>query len=179
MGENPNFDRARRLLYTATQLMALAHDLESDAVAPKDRAPARLEPNDSVLVELARQIYRARRERTLLREWADLFGEPAWDIVIDLYIAAHENRDVSVSSACIGAAVPSTTALRWLRVLEDRGIAVRDEDPVDHRRTFVRLSAAAFAELNRYFRHIADGHAAFVMLSPERKGAEADNVETI
>ena len=39
----------------------------------------------------------------------ELFGEPAWDILLDLYIANVENKPVSVSSACIGSAAPPTT----------------------------------------------------------------------
>lgn len=48
---------------------------------------------------------------------ADLFGEPAWDMIVDLFIAAEENKTVSVSSLCIDASVPMTTVLRWNNIL--------------------------------------------------------------
>ena len=44
------------------------------------------------------------------------------------------------TSACLGAHVPPTTALRWLRLLEGYGMIEREEDERDGRRTFVRLS---------------------------------------
>ena len=87
----------------------------------------------------ARQIYAERRRRHKYLP-ADLFGEPTWDILLDLYIAARENRRVPTTSSCIGAHVPPTTALRWLRILETRGLVEREDDGRDGRRTFVRLT---------------------------------------
>jgi DNA-binding transcriptional ArsR family regulator len=88
---------------------------------------------------LARMIYaeRRRRDRTFP---ADIFGEPSWDILLDLFVARGEGRRVPTTSACIGAHVPPTTALRWLRLLEGQGLIEREEDERDGRRTFVRLS---------------------------------------
>jgi hypothetical protein len=36
----------------------------------------------------------------------DLFADPAWDILLDLYAARLEQQRVAVSSLCIAAAVP-------------------------------------------------------------------------
>lgn len=88
---------------------------------------------------IARQIYAERRRRQKFLP-ADLFGEPTWDIMLDLYIAAREDRRVPTTSSCIGAHVPPTTALRWLRILESRGLVEREDDGRDGRRTFVRLT---------------------------------------
>lgn len=88
---------------------------------------------------LARMLYaeRRRRDRTFP---TDIFGEPSWDILLDLFVARGEGRRVPTTSACIGAHVPPTTALRWLRLLEGQGLIEREEDERDGRRTFVRLS---------------------------------------
>ncbi len=88
---------------------------------------------------IAREIYAERRRRHKFLP-ADLFGEPTWDILIDLYIAYREDRRVPTTSSCIGAHVPPTTALRWLRILESRELVEREDDGRDGRRTFVRLS---------------------------------------
>jgi hypothetical protein len=71
---------------------------------------------------------------------ADLFADPAWDIMLDLAAARRSGLRVSVSSLCIAAAVPTTTALRWIKAMVDRGMLVREADPADARRAFITLS---------------------------------------
>lgn len=88
---------------------------------------------------IAREVYAERRRRHKFLP-ADLFGEPTWDILLDLYIAYREDRRVPTTSSCIGAHVPPTTALRWLRILETRDLVEREDDGRDGRRTFVRLT---------------------------------------
>ena len=98
---------------------------------------------------LARELYSARRRRERFFP-ADLFGEAAWDILLDLYIARHEKREVATTSACIGAYVPPTTALRWLRHLMEHDYVHREDDGKDRRRTFVRLSAKGNAAMDAF-----------------------------
>lgn len=94
-------------------------------------------------------LYGNRRRRVKLFG-ADLFGEPAWDILLDLYIATETGKQISVTSACIGAAVPLTTALRWLTMLEARRLIVRENDDRDARRSYVRLSDLGRELMDRY-----------------------------
>ena len=93
---------------------------------------------------------RNRRLRT--RYFAtDLFSDPAWDILLDLFQGELMQRRVSVSSACIGAAVPPTTALRWIASMVKRRMLVRHADPIDGRRVFVELSPDASLAMRLYF----------------------------
>ena len=50
---------------------------------------------------------------------------------------------VAVLTACIGAAAPQTTAIRWMRVLEMQGLIRRETDRNDARRIYVRLTEPA------------------------------------
>jgi DNA-binding MarR family transcriptional regulator len=61
---------------------------------------------------------------------------------------------VPVSSLCIAAAVPATTALRWLKTLVQQGIFVRRADPHDGRRVFVELAPETSSSLRRYFAEV-------------------------
>lgn len=98
---------------------------------------------------MAHELYVGRRRRK--RHFTgDLFGEPTWDILLDLYIAAREDRRVPTTSACIGAHVPPTTALRWLRILEAKGHVEREDDGRDGRRTFVRLTDGGLAAMDAW-----------------------------
>ncbi|MBX9729098.1 MAG: MarR family winged helix-turn-helix transcriptional regulator, partial [Sphingopyxis sp.] len=81
-------------------------------------------------------VRRALQERRLREQFfpADMFSDPAWDILLDLYAAQLEGQTVAVSSLCIAAAVPSTTALRWIKTMTDAGMLERHDDPQDRRR---------------------------------------------
>src|SRR4051794_23213626 len=81
----------------------------------------------------------------------ELFADPAWDMMLDLMAARLENRKVAVSSLCIPAAVPATTALRWIKGLMDRGLFIRVADPQDGRRVFIELSEEAASAMTAYF----------------------------
>ncbi|WP_084691027.1 winged helix DNA-binding protein [Sphingomonas sp. SRS2] len=86
-----------------------------------------------------RSIIRSRRLRAHFFG-SGLFADPAWDILLDLTAARIEGRSVAVSSLCIAAAVPATTALRWIKQLTDMGFLRRVADPVDGRRVFIELT---------------------------------------
>ena len=140
----------------ADELMAIAARLREAAeggggAETAEMLPARPARPARSHLALARKTYALRRKRASLFANPDLFGEPAWDILLDLYIAAGEGKPVSVSSACIGSAAPATTGLRWLGVLADEGLVVRENDAEDHRRVLVRLTPSGQAAMDRFF----------------------------
>ena len=71
-------------------------------------------------------------------------------MLLDLYIHHGRGALVPVSSACIGAAVPPSTALRCLGKLESRGLVVRRADVDDRRRSLVTLSAKGLRMIELY-----------------------------
>lgn len=99
---------------------------------------------------LARETIRRRRKR---EEYfpSDLFADPGWDIMLDLYAAHYDSEAISVSSLCIAASVPRTTALRWIAMMTDDGWLVRWADPADRRRAYLKLSDQARRRLDAYF----------------------------
>jgi Winged helix DNA-binding domain len=100
-----------------------------------------------------RSIIRARRMRDQYFR-GGLFADPAWDMLLDLMAARLEENRVAVSSLCIAAAVPATTALRWIKALTDRGLFVRSADPQDGRRVYIELSDDAARALTAYLRAV-------------------------
>jgi DNA-binding MarR family transcriptional regulator len=117
--------------------------------SPDDSLPALSQWNSEG--QFARQLIKERRKREQYFD-AQLFGEPAWDILLDLFAAEQEGRNVGVSSLCLAAAVPPTTALRWIKSMTTRGLLVRQADPKDGRRIFVALSPAAKARMLAFLR---------------------------
>ncbi|MEP3051314.1 MAG: MarR family transcriptional regulator [Erythrobacter sp.] len=110
--------------------------------------------------KLARNAYEVRRIRGRIFGQPELFGEPAWDILLDLYVAHADGKRVSVSSACIGSASPPTTGLRWLGILSDQGLVLREHDPEDQRRVLVRLTDAGIDAMDQYFADASKRQAA-------------------
>ena len=91
-------------------------------------------------LRVAKAVYAVRRSRDAMTPVKGLFGEPAWDIMLDLFIAFKRGTDLQVSSVCIEAGVPSTTILRWIARLENEGLLYRASDSTDLRRRYVRLT---------------------------------------
>lgn len=123
------------------------------------------EPERPVSPELVRELIQERRMRDRYLD-PGLFADPAWDMLLDLYLAHLEGRSVSVSSLCIAAATPPSTALRWLASMTDSGYFVRRPDPTDKRRYLVSLDDRAKSALTRYFEGIQKRRAG----TPEVRG---------
>lgn len=97
-----------------------------------------------------RNIIRLRRRRERFFG-SDLFGEPAWDMLLELYAAELAGRRECVSGLCCVSGVPTTTALRWISLLEDSGWIARKADVLDRRRSFLSLTAKARTAMDGFF----------------------------
>jgi DNA-binding MarR family transcriptional regulator len=107
--------------------------------------------DDDLNAKAIRDIIKLRRMRDDHFK-SELFADPAWDILLDLMAARLEGKSVSVSSLCIAAAVPPTTALRWVTGMTESGMLVRRMDPNDARRVFIELSEETADRLGTFFK---------------------------
>ena len=126
-------------------------DAATQATADPGTAAAGDKDGPPLDAAFIRSIIRARRLRDSYFK-GGIFADPAWDMLLDLMAARLEKHRVAVSSLCIAAAVPPTTALRWIKTLTDRGILVRCGDPADGRRVYIELSDEAARALTSYIR---------------------------
>ena len=153
-------ERLRQLSDEVSRIASTLARLSTDPGAPARPA----QPSNDVEVppvsaDVVRSVIRARRLRGRFFE-EDLFADPAWDMLLDLLQAEIAQLRVPVSSLCIAAAVPATTALRWLKTMTDKGIFVRRADPHDGRRVFVELSGEASVAMRRYFAEVGQAAVA-------------------
>jgi DNA-binding MarR family transcriptional regulator len=150
---------AARLRQLSDEVSRIAATLArlSTGPAPAPRAVEATVPGDlpSVSAETVRSVIRARRLRSRYFS-EELFADPAWDMLLDLLQAEIAHLRVPVSSLCIAAAVPATTALRWLKTMVSEGLFVRRADPHDGRRVFVELAPEASSALRRYFAEVGN-----------------------
>lgn len=122
---------------------------QAAARAPKaetiDGSKASLDEVQRARSEASRLVeVRRRRERLFGNR---LFGDPAWDILLDLFIQRLDGRDTTITSACIGSGAPQTTALRYLGGLIERGLVVRRASSNDRRVQYVDLSPVGFERM--------------------------------
>jgi hypothetical protein len=146
--------RLRQLSEEVSRIASTLARLSSGPAAASRRVD--LLPADDIpeiSAETVRGVIRARRLRSRYFP-DDLFADPAWDMLLDLLQAEIAQLRVPVSSLCIAAAVPATTALRWLKTMVQEGLFVRRADPHDGRRVFVELAPPTSQALKRYFAEV-------------------------
>lgn len=135
----------------AQDLADFKNDYRSgDEPMPLGFGAARLPLPDPSMV---RQLIAGRQARARFFD-AELFADPAWDMLLDLTAAHAEHQRVCVTSLCIAAGVPATTALRWIKQLVDTGVFERIADPSDKRRAFIGLSDGSLEAMARYFAEV-------------------------
>lgn len=142
---------ARMINALSAEAGRIADQLAQLADAQREMAVG-TRPVDAVMI---RRLLRLRRDRDRYFP-AELFADPAWDMLLDLTAAQLEGKLVPVSSLCIAAAVPTTTALRWVRSLTEAGLLERQIDPTDARRNHIRLSDDASSAMLAYLRAFSE-----------------------
>ena len=142
---------ARTMQALSIEASRIAERLAVLAAAEAASAP----PVRGIDAVLVRRIIKLRRDRERYLP-AEILADPAWDILLDLTAARLEGKAVPVSSLCIAAAVPTTTALRWIRSLTEAGLLQRRLDNHDARRSHVELADTAADAMLAYLRAFND-----------------------
>jgi len=142
---------ARALASLANDTPSIASDVFSDGLIGYRAEPSAPEESSTTAVGAneVRAMIRARRLRERYLPPA-LFGEPAWDMLLDLFAARIERVKVAVSSLCIAGAVPPTTALRTIRFMTEQGLFARVADPADKRRVFIEMTDETAIAMQAY-----------------------------
>jgi DNA-binding MarR family transcriptional regulator len=95
-----------------------------------------LAPNNRMAIFALLRQMRKLRGGFLPRE---LFSDPAWDILLELKESELLSSRMTITAATTVEDIPATTGLRWLNALVRRRLVLREEDPFDGRRVYVRL----------------------------------------
>ncbi|HSR00760.1 MAG TPA: MarR family transcriptional regulator [Sphingomicrobium sp.] len=137
---------ARRLL----QLLVGAEREAADElllVPPVSRGAA---SDRSSLVDRAREEFHERRRRGAVFGQS-MFGEPAWDMLLTLYILDISGQRQTIGALLNFSGTPATTAKRWLDYLVAHDLVRREEHPTDRRTAFVTLTGKAREKLDIYY----------------------------
>ena len=110
--------------------------------------------SETDLVQLARRVSNFRRKRDMLFGQL-IFAEPEWDILLDLFAQSGFGRRVSMSSLCIAAAVPTTTAVRCINAMVDQGVLTKSPDATDARRVLIDMTEESRQKMRTLLLQIA------------------------
>jgi len=95
---------------------------------------------------------RLTRERYFRR---DLFGEPAWEILLALYVIEDSGARFTISKLAECISAPLSTVVRWVKTLEEQSLVSRVNHPTDRRIIFVRLLDKGRKALDDYLSAIS------------------------
>lgn len=152
--EKPILERIEKVLAELSRSVAPAPPVAE--AAPRDFAVPNVkrQTNGALSVSAAERLnvaiawIRGRQKRDLAFG-DDLFFDPAWSILLELYVHHRQRTAVSITSLCIGAKIPPSTGLRWITLLEKRGLVTREADPFDKRKSYATLTSDAIDRIER------------------------------
>jgi hypothetical protein len=133
--------------YPESEIARIQRDLDGlRSMVDRSRGRERHDPTEADV----RAVLWARRQRELVFG-KELFADPAWDILLELYAAVLGQRRVPTSELAVAAGIPLTTTLRWISKLENEGLVTRADDPLDGRRVWIALTSRALPMMSSYF----------------------------
>ncbi len=165
-------DEAARVLRLVAEVASQRGCSPSQAIdlLARDASDGPIQGRSLRLGLFAERLMRLRARRQEFMGHA-LFRDPAWDMLLDMF-SAHERGDrLSVSALCYASGVPPTTALRHLERLEKAELMSRQDDPVDHRRSWVDPTEASLKGMSLFLTALVEEAAASTALRPTRAGA--------
>jgi DNA-binding MarR family transcriptional regulator len=117
------------------RLLGKLRDRSLDSGAPDAEVP---DGEELKLEQRARRLLENRRKRIAIFG-AQMFAEPAWDMLLLLFLSGRGRRQTQ-SSLCELSGASRSTAMRWIEFLAGRGLVRREDHPTDKRHNFVSLT---------------------------------------
>lgn len=158
LGQSLDIELLDHIVVTATHTHHMRHRKTKAVPSPRARGlllrsprPADAADEDGRILRNARTAMRRLILRRQLVGVPELFGDPAWDMLLDLFIHECEGGRLSMSSLCAAAALPESSAMRLAQRLCDAGLLHRLPDPSDGRRSFLTIAPEIAHRLRAYF----------------------------
>ena len=149
--DGPRLVRAVKSAQLARQLRL--RPLEPRGLATAGTSKVKAAEDDSPVARKRAALGELKTMRRLRSQYfpAELFSDPCWEMLLDLYDASLAGAEVTVTSLGAASGVPQTTALRRMETLQGHDLIVRTEDKSDKRRTIIRLSDTGMLAVESFF----------------------------
>lgn len=105
--------------------------------------------------EAASRYLKLRSQRDAIAG-PSLLSDPAWDMLLDLFVGHITGRDVSVTSPCLASRRPATTSLRYIERMAKQGLIRREKDCNDNRKVYLRMTEKAFRAVAKWIDALRD-----------------------
>ena len=103
---------------------------------------------------VARTLLRESRARSQYFDM-DLLGDPVWDLLLNLYDAEESKRVCGTKDLRKGSNMSADTVMRWIKVLERRGLLtiIADAELLDD--ALVKLTRPAHRAMENYLMDVS------------------------
>lgn len=136
------------------RLRALADELQRERGAPSVGAQGEGHTQPVSLDGLADALIQQRKTRKRFLP-GSLFHEPAWEILLNLYVAHRRGAPLNVKHLVSLVDAPVTTSQRWIDQLVHMKLLNRVVDVQDRRRLEISLAPTAVQAMEQYLRSLA------------------------
>jgi DNA-binding MarR family transcriptional regulator len=133
------------------KLSAVAEEFNGRVAKAAEPVLPSEEPNEAALVDHANVVLAERRMRRQFLP-AELFHEPAWDMLLALFAARDDRMPMNIKALVSMSDAPVTTSQRWIEHLHKLKLIDRVIDPTDRRRVEISLSYAGDQQMKAYLR---------------------------
>lgn len=130
----------------------VVNKLRGNPDLPHDQGPMH-SPGEDLAPEQVRSLIAARELRCRFFN-ADLLREPAWDMLLYLFVKELEQQRVRILDLCLASGVAESAALRWIRALEIESLVLRRTGSLDDNATWIELSPHGSAAMRGYLRRV-------------------------
>ncbi len=135
------------------KLSAVAEEFNGRVAQASEPIAAGDVPSEAMLVERANAVLAERRmRRQFLPE--ELFHEPAWDMLLALFVSRDDRAPMNIKALVSMSDAPVTTSQRWIEHLHKLKLIDRVIDPTDRRRVEISLSHTGEQAMRSYLRGI-------------------------
>ena len=147
---------SQRELKVASQLLSVLTGLDEDRNRELSIILRRAAATDHRYKDREQLVERARQkfaDRSLRSEFFNpvMFGEPAWDMLLALYVTEQSGARHTVTGLLSLSGGPHSTALRWLALLARDQLVTRRLHPTDKRVAYIELTDQGLRVLDAYF----------------------------
>lgn len=143
---------AARLLEMIASLTK--HDKGQAVRRAKPEEPAGMTDPEALVAKARRHL----RDRELRKQFLSraTFGEPAWEMLLVLYIQQFSDKRLTIGRLADLVDTPLSTAQRWIAYLQKERLIDKEGHPADRRMAYVTLLDKGRAVLDEYFARVAD-----------------------